>query len=219
MTHSEMIIRDADVAMRALRLRSVAFAALVAGEPLGGVAGDEALPKALRRRMSPYDAGVARCAVGVATPGADEEIVFASRYGNMALTLDLLVQVVGGEVLSPAKFSMSVHNAAAGAASLIAQNRAGHTAVAAGAGSLKAGLTEAWARIATGSPSVLLVYSDFPLMSPYAEFDEPGPTVQLATRLTQGPDEGGYDLERGRAGAEGLARALAGGLEVVAWRL
>ena len=59
----------------------------------------------------------------------------------MGVTLDLLVQLVGEELLSPAKFSMSVHNASAGAVSQVAANRAGHTAIAGGARTLTAGLT------------------------------------------------------------------------------
>ncbi len=55
-------------------------------EDLGAVAGDDALPKALRRRMSPFDLGVARCVMGLAVQGASEDIVFASRYGNMGVT-------------------------------------------------------------------------------------------------------------------------------------
>ncbi len=89
------------------------------------------------------------------------------------------------EILSPAKFSISVHNAAAGAASQIVANRAGHTAIAAGFRTLTAGLTEAWSRIASGAASVIFVYADLPLMGPYREFDEPGPGVHLAVRLVQ----------------------------------
>lgn len=198
-----------------------AFAAIVrtaAGEELfGKVAGDEALPKAQRRRMSAFDLGVARCLGGLAQNGVDEEIVFASRHGNMDLTTDILLQLANNEIVSPAKFSMSVHNAALGAASQMTANRAGHTAVAAGPRSMAAGLTEAWLRLSSGSPSILMLYADHPLVGPYAPFDEPGPGVHVAMRLVRGAGEA-HALEDGRTGAEALARALAAGTGAVTWR-
>ena len=210
-----------DASPRALTLRSSNFAALVRGsaseESFGVVAGEEVLPKALRRRMSGFDLGVARCVMGLASQGVDEDIVLASRYGNMSVTFDLLLLLAKNELLSPAKFSISVHNAAAGAASQILVNRAGHTAVAAGIGTLRAGLTEAWSRIHTGSPSVIFVYSDLPLMAPYDEFDEPGPGVQLAVRLFAG-EVGEFEIAEGRIGAEAWVLALARGAEGLRWR-
>jgi hypothetical protein len=205
---------------QALSLRVDGFAGIVRGaaseEAFGAVADEDVLPKALRRRMSVFDLGVARCVMGLAAQGVDEDIVFASRYGNMGVTFDLLVLLAKNELLSPAKFSISVHNAAAGAASQIVTNRAGHTAIAAGARTLTAGLTEAWTRIRTGSSSVIFVYSDLPLMAPYDEFDEPGPGVQLAVRLSTG--ESDTSVTDGRIGAEALARALAAGAEGLTWQ-
>ncbi len=210
-----------DASSRALSLRSAGFAAIVRGpaleERFGAVAGEEMLPKAMRRRMSAFDLGVARCVIGLAGQGIDEDIVFASRYGNMGVTFDLLVLLAKNELLSPAKFSISVHNAAAGAASQIVINRAGHTAIAAGVRTLTAGLTEAWTRIHTGSPSVIFVYSDLPLMAPYDDFDEPGPGVQLAVRLVAS-ERRGSEVADGRIGAEEWVRALASCAEGLTWR-
>jgi Beta-ketoacyl synthase, N-terminal domain len=210
-----------DASSRALFLRSVGFAAIVRGpaleETFGAVAGEDVLPKAMRRRMSVFDLGVARCVIGLAGQGVDEDIVFASRYGNMGVTFDLLVLLAKSELLSPAKFSISVHNAAAGAASQIVVNRAGHIAIAAGVRTLAAGLTETWTRIRTGRPSVIFVYSDLPLMAPYDEFDEAGPGVQLAVRLVAS-DNDGSNVADGRIGAEEWVRALASGAEGLTWQ-
>lgn len=207
---------------RSLCVRVTAFAALVSspeGETaFGCVASDDFLPKTLRRRLSGFDLGVARCIGGIAQHGLDEEIVFASRHGNMQLTTDLLVQLARDEVLSPAKFSMAVHNASIGVTSQIIANRAGHTSVAAGERSLAAGLTEAWLRLESGSPSVILCYSDAPLVGVYAEFDESGACVHLAMRLEPGSGEE-MILDDGRAGAEALARSLGRGAGTVSWRL
>lgn len=210
---------------RCLALRAAGFAAIVRGpkgeETLGQAASEDGLPKALRRRMSVFDQGVARCLIGLASQGKDEEIVCASRFGNMGVTLELLRLLVGRELLSPAKFSMSVHNAAAGAASQILANRAGHTAIAAGSSTLTAGLTEAWGRVADGSSSVLFVYSDIPLGEPYDVYDERGDGVQMAVRLMRAEEEkagAGHQAGSGRIAAEAMARALASGVEAVTWR-
>lgn len=204
-----------------LSVSVTAFAAIVwndgAEELLGTVASDDLLPKAQRRRMSAFDLGVARCIAGIAKMGADEEIVFASRHGNMDLTTDLLMQLAANELMSPAKFSMSVHNAAVGAASQMTANRAGHTAVAAARRSMAAGFTESWLRLSSGSPSLIMLYADHPLVGVYEPLDEPGSAVHIAMRLVAGGGEA-HALEDGRTGAEALARALSAGTGAITWR-
>lgn len=226
MTQAAVASRDPVVPAETLALGVAGFAALLGAHPLGQAAGEDGVPKAMRRRMSPYDLNVARCVIGLSTPGAAEDIVLASRYGNMMLTQELLVQLVGRELLSPAKFSMSVHNAAGGIASLITGNRGGHTAVSAGERTLQAGLTEAWTRIRSGHSSVpasvpasvLLVFSDMPMAAPYDAFDEPGDGVQLAIRLTATTHGDVVPAGQGRLGAIALAEALSRGAGGVAWR-
>jgi hypothetical protein len=216
---------DLSKSVGTLSVRVTGFSAIIgspdAEEVLGKVAGDDKLPKATRRRMSDFDLGVARCIIGLVEGGVDEEIVFASRHGNMGITTDLLMQLASPEVLSPAKFSMAVHNAPVGVVSLITVNRAGHTAVAGGARSMAAALTEGWLRLETGSPSVLVCYTDAPLVGVYDGFDEPGPCVHLAMRVSSGSGAGPGEnivLEDGRVGAVALARALAGGTGGITWR-
>lgn len=218
MTHAAVASRDRDISAETLTLGVAGFAAVLGGETLGQVAGEDGVPKAMRRRMSSYDLNVARCVIGLSTQDAAEDIVLASRYGNMQLTQDLLVQLVGRELLSPAKFSMSVHNAAAGISSLITGNKGGHTAVSAGGRSLQAGLTEAWTRLQAGQQTVLLVFSDMPMSAPYDAFDEGGPGVQLAVRLTLSAAGDIAPAGHGRLGAADLARALAAGAGGIAWR-
>ena len=208
---------------RVLAARVSGFAAVLQGadgeENLGSIAGEDQLPRAMRRRMSPFDLGVARCVAGLAAKGVDEEIVFASRHGNMSVMTELLMQLAQGELLSPARFSMSVHNAAVGAASLLAANRGGHTAIAAGEASLTAGLTEAWLRLNTGSPSVLFVYADLPLSGVYEAFDaEREGGVHLAVRLARGDGADGHAVSTGRLGAIALVRALASDTGSLTWR-
>ncbi len=179
-----------------------------APEAFGRAASADTIPKGMRRKLSALDMGVARCVIGLGEGSPAEEIVFASRYGNMTVTLDLLNALVERDLLSPARFSASVHNAAVGLATQLTLNRRAHTAIAAGANTLAAGLTEAWTRLASGEPSVMLVYADMPLMSAYAAFDE-GPAdtaVWLALRLTSPGRDSATPLQPGRAGALALAR-------------
>ncbi len=207
-----------------LSARVVSFSAitLAAGveQSFGATVSEDALPKAVRRRLSAYDLGVARCMLGL--HDGDETIVFASRHGNMELMTALFEQLARQEILSPAKFSMSVHNAAMAAASQMTGNRAGHTAVGAGRRSLAAGFTEAWLRLRTGGDSVIVCYADRPLESVYTDCDEEGPAVYLAARLVldeQSPGTvAGHEVADGRVGAEALARALASGERGLTWR-
>lgn len=196
---------------KVLTARAVASAALVVRpddeRAFGPVAPLDALPRNMRRRLSGYDRMVARCVAGLADEQSpDETIVLASNYGNMKLTLDLLDQLVASDPMSPAAFSASVHNAAAGFASLITKNRAGHTAIAAGEDSARAGLIEAWLRLNTGEAAVLLVIGDEPLPGDYAAFDKAAdaPAACLALRLHASDERAdAVDLEPG-CGRPGL---------------
>ena len=217
----------ADIGRQRLALTVDGFSAVLGlgqtaaslGESLGLAPVDDAVPRAMRRRLTGFDLQVARCILAL-SPGLAEDFVFASRYGNKALTVELLRDLIARELLSPAKFSMSVHNAAAGVASLISGDRGGHTAIAAGEHTLTAGLTEAWTRIASGAPSVVFVFADLRLAAPYEAFDEPGDGLVLAMRMVRGESDGEPAMVGdGRLGAEALARALALGAGSVSWRL
>lgn len=201
---------------------ATASAALVPGATEtvhGAVAPLDDLPRNMRRRLSSFDRMVARCVLGLKDETAqDEPIVFASNYGNMQLTLDLLNQLCEGESMSPAAFSASVHNAAVGFASLLTRNHGGHVAVSAGGDSLRAGFLEACLRLSEGDGGVLLVAADEPLPGVYAGFDPEAesPAVSLAMRLVpakevQDADPVEIDQYVGRTGLVQLAGRLASG--------
>ena len=99
------------------------------------------VPPRERRRLT----GVERAALAVAwrVRGEDEmPVVFASRWGEIGVTVKLMRQFHADGEMSPAGFSASVHNAAPGAFSLLTKNRAPYTAIAARERSLEAGLLE-----------------------------------------------------------------------------
>ena len=106
------------------------------------------VPPLVRRRLT----GVERAAISVAmavwpdTPPEDGlPVIFASRWGEIGTTFNLMRQFHDDGEMSPAGFSVSVHNAAPGAFSIFTRNRAGYTAVAARERSLAAGFVEALA--------------------------------------------------------------------------
>ncbi len=104
------------------------------------------VPPLARRRLT----GVERAALAVARavypdPPPEEglPVVFASRWGEIGTTIDLMRQFHADGEMSPAGFSVSVHNAAPGAFSLFTRNRAGYTAIAARRQTLASGFLEA----------------------------------------------------------------------------
>ena len=103
------------------------------------------VPPLARRRLT----GVERAALSVAKavcpdplPVDGLPVVFASRWGEIGTTIDLMRQFHADGEMSPAGFSVSVHNAAPGAFSIFTRNRAGYTAIAARDRSLSAGFLE-----------------------------------------------------------------------------
>ena len=89
-------------------------------------------------------------------------IIFASRHGECARSVELLRELVNHAPLSPASFSLSVHNATAGLLSIARGDHANHIAIAAGASTIEHALIEACSLLADGMTQVLLVASDSP---------------------------------------------------------
>jgi hypothetical protein len=87
--------------------------------------------------------------------------VLSTRHGELDRTVSLLNSIDSREPLSPADFSMSVHNSLIGLLSMAAGNRGGHTAVSAGSESFCFGLLEAVSCLCErpGQP-VILVHQD-----------------------------------------------------------
>ncbi|MBO6634126.1 beta-ketoacyl synthase chain length factor [Parvibaculum sp.] len=160
-------------------------------ERLGACADEKDIPAGLRRRLGLLGRMGVACGLGVA-PQGDADIVFCSRHGDISLAHQLLTALVEGEPMSPAGFSMSVHNTVPGVLDLARKARIGHTAIAAGAQTLSAGLAEAWLRLAARPHlGVLLVYAETPLPELYEQFSDSdlGGTA-LALRLSAQPGEG-----------------------------
>lgn len=127
------------------------------------------LPTMLRRRVTPLGQMAFRTACKLSVPES-VRFIFCSRHGEFQRTLGILTALATGEAVSPAEFSLSVHNALAGLLSIAWRNTAGHTTIAAGTDSFRSALIEAAScLIEYPDEPVLLVYCDDRLPEPYAE--------------------------------------------------
>lgn len=124
------------------------------------------IPAMQRRRFSMLGKGVMR-AVFVALEGqAGLPAVFASRHGDTHQTLGLLETLARKEPLSPAAFSLSVHNAVAGLYSIARKDTSPLSSIAASQGLLVNSLFEAVPLLAEYE-RVLCVLYDAPLPELY----------------------------------------------------
>lgn len=112
------------------------------------------IPPMVRRRMSNLE----KIAVGLAgkiTPETQNyTTVFASQYGEWGQTIQLIQQFFNEKEMSPAGFSNSVHNAAAGLFSLLTKNTNRYTSIAAGEDTLEMAILKAL----TESTDVMVVF-------------------------------------------------------------
>lgn len=138
------------------------------------------LKPAWKRRLDLYGRAAAEVLGRTLDQDDNPYIVFASRHGNIERTVKLLHQVITDEVLSPADFGMSVHNAFVGIASINWSITESHTAVSAGPDSLLAGMTEAICQINDTNLPVILCYIDLPLPDVYKHLE---PNNQLGAAL------------------------------------
>lgn len=160
---------------------------LVAGRWLPASQELPAIPKAARlaRRMSVF--GKLSLAVAFeAQANADEPMVFASCWGDIGRTEQMLEEMVSEGVVSPAGFTSSVHNAVAGVAGIALKNHHFAPAIAAGDLTTEAALTQCYLELAQGAKSVLLVRSEMPMPEQWSastELQKPRAPYAWAMRL------------------------------------
>jgi len=180
-----------------------------------------------RRRLGKLARGMIHCAAQV-DPPRSHRMVFASRHGDCERTQGLMADVAKGEPLSPAHFSVSVHNATAGLWSLLRGNQAPASSLAAGPDTFPLGLLEAaMASLQTPELPVLYVFGEDELPEVHHPFLQDCPTRHAMAllvdptashRLTLSLDPTVKDpaprtqlsLEAGRAWMEGRPLAWAG---------
>lgn len=119
-----------------------------------------------------------------ASKGGTPYLVFSSRYGECEQTLRQLRLLSELAPLSPTRFGMSVHNALAGAFSILNNNTAPHTAIAAGRQSFEHALLESISLVTEdASRQVLLVHYDEPIPEYYEVPTTEQPALAMALLL------------------------------------
>ncbi|HAL22742.1 MAG TPA: 3-oxoacyl-ACP synthase [Stenotrophomonas sp.] len=144
--------------------------------------------------------------------GADSQVplVFASRHGDVARSMELLGSLAANEPLSPTGFGLSVHNAIAALYSIARGHRGNYLALAAGQSTVEAACLEAVGLLADGAPEVRIVVYESPLPDVYAEFaDEPDPFFAWCWRLAPA-DAAGTGLRLTWQAAEGAPQTAPG---------
>lgn len=150
-------------------------------------------------------------------------LVFASRHGDVARSMELLAALVDGQPLSPTAFGLSVHNAVAALYSIARGKRGNYLSIAAGRGSVEAACVEACGLLAEGAPEVRLVCYEAPLPAIHGQFvDEPeaffawcwrlAPSTCPGTRLT-------LDWRQDGPAPDATPPSLPHGLEVLRFML
>lgn len=168
------------------------------------------LPPLQRRRMS----RLSRMALTVVHDCLEASttrpaLMFCTRYGEYGRTYGLLEALAAREPLSPALFSVSVHNTAVGLCS-IHEGITGHsTALSAGRETLEHGFLDCAALLGTGeADEALLVFHDEPLPEVYGRPVPGFPGGLALALLLRRAGQGGDELAlawQARAGAEEAA--------------
>ena len=150
-----------------------------------------------KRRLSPLARLVFAALDHAGDSAARGPVVFSSVAGELKRTHGILDTLAADEPVSPAAFSLSVHNAIAGLWSMLRDNTSPMLAISPPGGSPSAGLIEATGILAEGrEPEVSVVFYE----EPYPPFYHPwrtGPqqAYALAVSLVPPGQPGALELE------------------------
>lgn len=113
-------------------------------------------------------------------------LVFASRHGDVARSVELLETLVRGDLVSPTSFALSVHNAMGAQYSIVRQDRTNVTAIANGVFTVEAAVIEA-VGLLQEAPEVTVVVYDAPVPASLKwEPDEAPADFAYAWTVTRG---------------------------------
>ncbi|WP_025899183.1 beta-ketoacyl synthase chain length factor [Sneathiella glossodoripedis] len=136
------------------------------------------LPASLKRRLNNFGKSIGNVAAPINQ--GEPLIVFASRYGDAARSVNILKEIASGEPISPMHFSLSVHNAVPGVLSIGWGLTEMQSVISAGEKTFEMGLVEAASLLCEfPQKQVLYVYADYPLPEIFEKFEDPvnAPTV------------------------------------------
>lgn len=148
-------------------------------------------------------------------------LVFASRHGDVARSMELLDTLRRDAPMSPTGFGLSVHNAVAALYSIARGQRGNYLALAGGRGTVEAACVEAFGLLADGAPEVRVIVYESQLPAVYAGFaDEPDPFFAWCWRLARADVPGTrLSLGWGRGGQDSPPAALPHSLDALRFLL
>ncbi|EGQ8946030.1 beta-ketoacyl synthase chain length factor [Vibrio parahaemolyticus] len=148
------------------------------------------IPAMIRRRMSPLSKLAVQTAIELLKQHQVDYLVFSSRHGELHRSVALVADIISGEEASPMAFSQSVHNTAAGLATIATKQPIPLTSIAASENTFQSAILEAWLFLADNpDKKVLLVDFDEPLPESYSEFEQQQyPGFGLGLVLSNGDD-------------------------------
>lgn len=132
------------------------------------------MPAMLRRRAS----AAGKMALEVAyqclalSSNSNSPVIFCSRHGECARSVELLMDLAQVVPISPITFSLSVHNATAGLFSISQQHHHNILALAAGRSTVEHAVIEACGLLADGHDQILIVAYDNCLPEVFSEFND-----------------------------------------------
>lgn len=202
---------------KSLELEVINWAAVVSNETtedFGAAEPASIIPAAQRRRLPSFSRDILRLALPLLRDAPGRPVVLSSPHGDLTSTVTLLSDIARREVLSPSLFGLSVHNAPAGALSLMLEQPGDQISLAGDDATLAAGLTEVYTRLATqAAPSILLIHADERLPPIYEAFEDPHtPGVIVAMVLRRAGSDGPcLRVDDGRSGAAAVVEGLRAG--------
>jgi len=125
------------------------------------------IPPLLRRRLNLLGRAAASQMLRLLEDNTNIPVVYCSRHGDIERTLSVLQELAAGESVSPAYFSLSVHNAVPGLISIQQGITANISSIAAGDEPLVPCLLEAAGILSPQQPLVLCLFADVRLPEIY----------------------------------------------------
>ena len=153
------------------------------------------LPPLYRRRLSQ----LTRASLKVAhecllnTHEKNIQIVFASDYGEWGQSISLLKKIIVQEEVSPAKFSLSVHNTFAGLFSIINHNTEPYSSISAGEMTFEAALIDVFLRLRE-TKKILLVVGEEQVPHLYSDAF-PNPFLPFAIALLISTEKNNFQIK------------------------
>lgn len=151
------------------------------------------LPMMQRRRLSPLARAACAVAWNCRQTVGDIPTIFFSRHGESQYYFEMLQAMAANEPVSPARFSLCVHNAIAGLFSFQSQSFLPYVSLAGGTEDLFAAFIEAAGQL-LDVPQVMLVCYDQPLPPLYQNYVSSSPVTWALAMVLSRSDISGCRL-------------------------